>query len=321
MTRICITQLGRIGDMILLTPAIGAIASEFPDASINVIAGRHNYEIVEGNPRVNNIIIFDKSPTRLPGTIVSLRREKYDYYIDPKDHYSTESRIIVRLIHAGEKIGYNPPGRKNFDISIPGEEDNRGLHIVERHFRALFPLGIDMPAQLPRPELFPDADSEEYAEHFYESTGKNLIIINISASQPKKMWPPEKWIEFIRRIDTGDAGLALSFAPDEATAAGEIAAACDSVAVFRSRSMADVISLIKRCRLLISPDTSLVHVAAAFDRPLVAMFAGLEDFNRKFMPLCSRSELVYAEPGVPGIGGISVAALAGAYEKIAPDVL
>ncbi len=307
--------------MILLTPAIRAIDEHFSEAGIDVIAGRHNASVIANNPRINRVITYDKSPVRLPRTLAAIRREKYDYYIDPKDHHSTESALIARIVRAAMNIGFNPDGRRNFDTPIPGESDNRGLHIVARHFRALEPLGIASPDPLPRPELFEDADSKEYVNKFAVEIGaERLVVVNISASQPKKMWPAAKWIEFLKSVDRRDAAWALSFAPPEAEIAREIGAE-SNIYIFRSRSMNDVISLVARSALVVTPDTAIVHVAAAFDRPLVAMFAGLSEFNRKFYPQSSRKELAMAATGAPGIRDIEVNELIRAYENLAGEGL
>ena len=77
--RILFIQLGRIGDMILSTPVFRAIKEKYPDAEINVIAGRHNYSVISNNPRINKIIIHKKPPVFVLINIFRIRKHFYDY--------------------------------------------------------------------------------------------------------------------------------------------------------------------------------------------------------------------------------------------------
>ena len=75
--------------------------------------------------------------------------------------------------------------------------------------------------------------------------------------------------------------------------------------MFLSRSIQDVVSVINRATLVISPDTAIVHIAAAFDKPLFALYNGLDNFYNKFYPLCSEKCIVKANPKEDTIENIS----------------
>jgi len=51
--RICIVQLGRIGDLLLITPLFSALKAANPHSELHLLAGRNNYKIVEGNPFID----------------------------------------------------------------------------------------------------------------------------------------------------------------------------------------------------------------------------------------------------------------------------
>ncbi|MDQ1266439.1 MAG: hypothetical protein QG635_1591, partial [Bacteroidota bacterium] len=73
---------------------------------------------------------------------------------------------------------------------------------------------------------------------------------------------------------------------------------------FYSYNIDEVISLVKRAYLLITPDTSLVHIAAAFNIPMLALYSGLDNFFAKFAPTNDICEIVRAAPGDHGIKSI-----------------
>lgn len=317
LMRILFVQLGRIGDMILATPTFGAVRRKFPDARIHVLAGTHNYHPIYNNPAINSIIIWDKSPVKLLNAISTLRNKKFDFLIDPKDHYSTESKIISKIVDAKTSIGYNDSGKKNFSISIPNEEENNGKHFTIRCLQALKHLEIPTPLEIPKPELFTSPTSENYVSGYIDLlSDKKLIVLNISASAEKKMWNVENWNEFLRNFDFDSYNVLLSYAPSEKKSAETILGLCPDLIEFKSRGFADVIALISKANLLITPDTALVHVASAFDIPLLGLYSGLDDYFAKFAPLCTFKEIVRAEKGDWGIKSIQTEQVVEAFDRI-----
>ena len=67
--KILIVILGRIGDMILATPMFNELVRHYPDAEIYVLAGRQNNIIVQNNPVLKKVIIFNKNPFFILKTI------------------------------------------------------------------------------------------------------------------------------------------------------------------------------------------------------------------------------------------------------------
>lgn len=310
-----IVQLGRIGDTILLTPILSAIKKRYPDSEINLLAGRAGYACIKNNPYLNKIFIWDKSPFKLIKTLFSLRAVRYDYLIDPKDHHSSESALIARLVKAYFKIGFNRAGRKKvFTYSVPSDKENSRLHCVQRNFNALNQIGIECPPYIPKPELFVENQAVERLENFLnENKISDYFVINISASKEQKMWQAEKWIQFIRKYQN-DFTFLLSSAPSESDTA-EFISSATGIKYYKSPSMNDVMALINRASMLISPDTSLVHVAAAFNIPLLGLFSGISREFTKFEPLSDNFMCIRAEEGIDGIGTIPAEMLFESFEK------
>lgn len=286
--KILITQLGRIGDMVLLTTAIKAVKEKYPDSIIDVISGRNNHQVIKDNPNINKIIIYDKSPFKLIKTIAEIRKLRYDFYIDFKDHQSTESRFIARFVKSNNKIGFNGNKKNIFDISIPSYIDNAGLHSITRIFNSLKPLSISIGETIPRPELFTNKESDEYADSFLnENNIEEFILFNLSAGSKNRMISLNKWDEIIEKI-INDFKIILTYAPSEIAMSKELFARFNKLNLFNSRSINDVISLVKRTKLLITPNTSLVHIASAFDTPIIAFYNSDDEDYKKFKPLSTK---------------------------------
>lgn len=304
--KILFTQLGRIGDMVLLTSAIKAVKEKYPDSLIDVITGNNNYQVLKDNPKINNIIINDKSPVKLIKTIAKIRKTKYDFYIDPKDHHSTESRLIARFVKADKKIGFNGNNKKIYDISIPSNIDNAGLHSITRIFNSLKPLSISIGEKIPKPELFTNPESEEYVSSFItEYKIENFILLNLSAGSKSRMLTVENWTDIIEKIINAHR-IVISFAPTENKMAIELSKRFNNLILFNSRSINDAISLVKRATLLVTPNTSLVHIASAFDTPIIAFYDSNDEDYKKFRPLSSNQKVIRFKDEIGGLENINV---------------
>lgn len=305
--KIALVQLGRIGDMILMTSGIKTIKKAYPNSEIYFISGGGNYFIVDNNPNVKQVLIYNKNPLKLLKFLYKLRKIKFDYYIDPKDHFSSESCFLARIAKSKIKIGYNKKSKKKcFDIELPSAEENLGKHFVERLQQSLAP--IIKKHSLPRtteekesaplrPELYIDKHSDESTNNYLNKHNiykKEFIIINISASNQNKMWKEEYWIEFINAIKspknkTHDKFKTYILISEKAhfESAKNICIATN-ILHFPPADFNTIVSLISKSRMLISPDTSLIHVAAAFDLPVVALTCNVPWSVSKFFPLSSK---------------------------------
>lgn len=307
-------QLGRIGDLILLTPTFDALKSEY-GAHVTLLSGPNNYPIVANHDSIDHIIILDKSPAKIPFTLPRLLLKRYDYWIDPRVHISNEGRILASLSRSRRKIGYNPPNLKViFSDSLP--ENIETYHHVQIGLNSLIPLGYKMPEYFPKPSLPLNEKSEIKIQDFTKNIN-NFTLINISASKEHKMWHDNYWSEFIRAHVNTLEPIVICSAPHDKHRAEQIKSDSGvSALIFSSTEICDVVSLIYRAKLLITPDTSLVHIAAAFNKPVLALYSGLNEFYVKFRPLSDIAISVRANSGDPGIKSISIEKLTQAYNEI-----
>jgi ADP-heptose:LPS heptosyltransferase len=329
--KILIVQIGHYGDAVLLTPMLRVLHEQFPQARLHVLAARRNHAILRTNPWIERIHIYDKRPLALIGLLAALRRERFDVWIDPKDHFSRESAMLALLGGAAAaSIGANRPGSSVFKVSVPSAEENNAakLHVVARNLNALHGLAVQgfvlAPAPLTqlaqltqvthlRPELFCDDDSEAYthdwlAKRFPEVANlpnqphqphrKLLAVLNISAGDASRYWTLEGWKMLARTLEARNYAVAVNAVPSDALLAGSVADGAGIAAgVFPSRSVMDAVSLIKRASVLVSPDTAAIHIAAAFDVPTLGLYNALEWNVHKFAPLSTHARVLQPHAG------------------------
>lgn len=286
--------MGRIGDMILLTPVFKSLKALNLDNEIHVLAGKHNYLVAERHPFIEKVYIYKKNPLSDLNLIRNLRKEQYDYWIDVKDHYSSESYYFAKLSNARIKVGFNAPGKCVFHHSLPAHTEQRDKHVVQRNMAAVSPLGLITPplSQL-RPTLYTDSQADEKLHTFLQQHSiSRYACINISATSPRRYWTTEKWTAFCRFLQHHQTPCLLVSAPADNPMVQDIVDATANAHAFPTASIIEVFSVVKRAQIVISPDTSVVHIAAAFDIPIVALFWNNPNNIIKFKPLSTRSRLV-----------------------------
>ncbi|MBE2188607.1 MAG: glycosyltransferase family 9 protein [Desulfobulbaceae bacterium] len=310
-----VVQLGRIGDLILLTPMFEVLKEQY-SAEVTLLVGPSNYSIIKGHPAVDKVIVLDKAPHKLTPTMVQLLIKRFDVWLDPRDHFSTEGRLLAKIGRAKMKIGFNPQSKKSvFTHNISNE--NRYLHQVQVGLNALQPLGYELSNEIPRPTLPVNSNSEQKIEEFIGNQENKFTLLNISASKDDKMWHEDLWVKFINTQSKQIGELVICHAPNHTGMANSIVSKLvGNVKVYCSPEISDIVSLIKRAELLISPDTSLVHIAAAFNIPVLALYSGLDDFYTKFCPLSEIQISVRADKGDTGLKSITLDSLNEAFTEM-----
>lgn len=310
--KLIVVQLGRIGDVILQTPLLYALKHTFPEAEIHFLAGRNNAVVAEQIPIIDRVHVHDKIITHLPRLFRTLKREKFDLWIDPKDHYSSESRIFAKHANARFRVGYNEPEKKPaFNIEVPPHDDQFEKHIVDRNLNILRLMGQRIDRKFPL-KLESQPETDVAVKQFLTDTSiSGYTLINISASKPSRYWPQSSWIDFINSFDGHH--FILSADPKDQDKVTEILNETKNAFFFNTRSIIDVYSTVKFADLVISPDTSVIHIAAAFDRPVIGLYANRDWNLHKFHPLSTENTVLINEESDSLIDGITIERLMEVY--------
>ncbi len=292
--KILVVQIGKIGDMVLTTPLFRGIHRNFPGARIHVLASRRGAPVIRDNPNIGKIMIYRKNPASLLALFVKLRCMRYDFLIDPKDHFSTESALLARMSAANIKVGFNRPGDKVFSRSLPAQEEHGAMHAAARNLLPLTLMGIPGISDK-RPELFADTALEAEIRERYAVHDGQTILLNISAGDACRLWEEAKWPLIARFCREKGFRVLLAFQPSDGTVARRILEQAPETHLFHSKSIREMIALVPLMRLVVTPDTSVVHIASAFNVPQVALFPPVEWNLNKFRPLSDSS--VVLQPG------------------------
>lgn len=311
--KILIVQTGRIGDLILLFPVFEALKKLNSANELHLLASRHNYQAALNHEFVDKVHVYEKG-FKVLQTIRKLRKEKYDIWIDPKDHKSGESRALAKLCNATFRIGFDTKDCV-YDYILEEESTHPYEHITYINMLALHTFGIK--AETLRPKLFVDIAAEIKLKSFLQTQNiADYYCVNLSGSNVDRTWQTEKWVEFLQKLPKPHPFIVIISSPLEKERAKEIAGNIENAAYFETQSIVEVFSVVANANLVITPDTSIVHISAAFDKPLLALYVNAPRFHKKFYPLNSVFQVVMEDVEGTAVSEISVEKVLHAYEKV-----
>ena len=276
--RVLFLRPDRIGDMIISTGVLRAIAASDPALQLDVLASPANAPVLRGETFVRRVHVLDrKHPTRMLRSIVKLRRERYDAVVDCMPTAPSVTTLLLMLASgARERIGV--AGRGNdaaLTIAVPRHREPR--HIIDHLSALAAAFGVDADADFsPSLTLTPEERSRatEVWRTRGEGRGRNprRLLVNVSAGKAARYWPNERFVEVIRRAAAQNPGLVTLVigGPADVERAGAVAAAAN-VAVAPTPTLREALALIGTAAVVLSADTGLAHAASALRRPAVVM--------------------------------------------------
>lgn len=307
--RILVTRTDRLGDLVLSTPVFEALRRKFPEAWISVLVFQENREIVEGNPYINEVLLYDKkgSEKGIWGQICfawKIVRRNFDLAV----HLHATNRMHLLTLAAGipQRLGWERKCAWALTHALPDMKREGLKHEAYYNFDLLAPLDITVRTGEVR-AYFPLTEKnrrsfEELARHHGLDFSKPWVILSPSASCPSKIWPAERFAETADRLrEVYDVEMIAIGAHSDRHFVRRV---CDAA---RSRihdlsgrlSIGLLGELLSRSALLLSNDSGPVHVANAVGIPVVSIFgrkqAGLSPL--RWGPLDPHSRVAWKDVG------------------------
>lgn len=275
--RILIVQTAFIGDVILTLPLLQEVKSHFPDAAVDFIAIPSSKSILENNPLIDYLYIYDKRQrdkgiTAYLRLIKRLRGRRYDLALVP--HRSIRSAGLVFAAKIPRRIGFDKSsGRFLFNTLLPYP---RNIHEINRNLRLLTPLGIDADKKV-FPEMHFSREDETAVQNWLveKDLGGNRKCIAFAPGSvwATKRWLPEHFAGLAKRLTNKGFHIILIGSAQDQEATAMIAAdnpkVHDAAGQFTLRQSA---LLIQQCHALVTNDSSPLHLAVSVGTPVIAIF-------------------------------------------------
>jgi ADP-heptose:LPS heptosyltransferase len=265
----------RIGDMILATGLLRALARATPELAVDVLASPENAPVLEGNPHVRSIILFERNrPWTYFTTLWSIRRQRYDAVLDCQVFSpSTTTLLMMLLSGARARVGVANRGIDEA-LTDPMPVPPGAAHVIEHTAALAAAFGVDPIHTDWRPELYLRDDELAAAELQWNGARatRPRLLVNISAGKASCRWPEAQLVELLHALARRDPGPAMMLvaAPSDLELAARITAAT-GVPVARTPRIRNALALVATVDVVLTPDTSITHAASALNKPALVM--------------------------------------------------
>lgn len=277
---ILILRPDKLGDMIVSVPLIHILKAEYPHIRIEIVASPQNQVVIKNDPLIDKIHLYSKKFLDILSLLRQLRRSRFDIVYDPICHDSATGLLMSHIVGRGAVLVASRKLRlrRFYDYCLEYEPDGTD-HNIDNSLLLLNVLGRDPDQVDPfRPVFVPEGELS-VARQFLDSLpqdGRFLIGLNLSAGSPSRVLSDRKYIEIMRTISSrhGKCRFVLICTPSDRARGQEILKQSEVTAsiVPDQLPLLAVAAIIEKLDALISPDTSLVHLARLARVPVLGLY-------------------------------------------------
>lgn len=264
---------GKIGDMIVNSLMFREIKKVYPDIRIGVIARGAAIDIIKDNPNVDKIYKYYKDRKKIKDLALKIKEEKYDLLIDFSEMLRVNQMMLINLCGARINIGLDRKDWKLFDLSIESGKDFKWTeHITKRYLAYLIKLGLKKENIDISYDIYLE-DEKKYEAFFNEIKESKKLILNPYGASKHKSFNVETLENIIDYLKDKDIAIILTYFGDKYKELEFLEKKYKYVYIPKKiESILDTAILIKKSDYVISPDTSIVHIASAFNKKMITVY-------------------------------------------------
>ena len=274
--KILVIRFSSIGDIVLTTPVIRCLKNQISDVEIHALTKKKFSGLYKTNPCINKVYEYDDS---LKKNIEELKLENYDYIVDLQKN--KRSLRVCRALHRPHssfpKLNFKKFLLTTFKINLMPD-----IHIVDRYFKAVDKLGVKNDCQgldffISEKNNYPLSELPENFQNGYHA-------IVIGGTYKTKILPAVKVIEVIKKLNKP---VILLGGPEDVERAEEIIRqrttdnGQQTLSTSLHLSILNLVgkinleqsaSIVKNAKSVLTNDTGLMHIAAAFHKNIVSVW-------------------------------------------------
>ena len=274
---VLVIRLSALGDVLFAAPMLEHLRASGRFGHIAWLVEDKAAGVVRDFLDVDELVVFPRSkPSAWPGYFAALRRRRDDVVLDLQGNL--KSRLQRLFLRDGRRLGFGPPlskegGHRGLDDVFTPPPHAR--HRVAANISLLSELGVEPPADVPRPSLTVTDAARRDAERLVAGAqGAGPVVLmapGTSRFGAFKRWPSEHYAEVGRALQRQlDARIVISGGPGEAelVAGASIAGSVTPPPA----GLMNLAGLVCAADLVISPDSFPLHLANHIGTPVVALF-------------------------------------------------
>jgi ADP-heptose:LPS heptosyltransferase len=261
--KILLIRLSSIGDIVLTTPVVRCIKKRYPDCELHYLTKNSFASILRQNPNISKVFTIND---KISEVIAGLKAENYDHVVDLHKNFRS---LKVRMKLGTPASSFPKLNFKKWLLVQFKIRKMPDIHIVDRYFKAVEALGVENDF-LGLDYFIPEKDKIDL-KVLPEKHQNGYIGLVIGGKHGTKQLPAQKVIELIKLLDF--PVVVLGGKEDGAVA--EIICSEVGEKVFNACGKFNLNQsawLVQQAKLIITNDTGLMHIAAAFNKKIISVW-------------------------------------------------
>jgi heptosyltransferase-2 len=296
MQKILVVAPSWVGDCMLMQPMLLRLKQRFPDSLIDVLAPPWTVSLLKQMSEVDEVII-NPFPHGALGLFAryrlgkQLRSNQYNAaYVLPN---SLKSALVPYFANIPLRVGFT--GEMRYGLLNDARKLNKKKLplMVERFAQLAEATSDEIQSSIPHPHLSVDKESlKQTLSKFDLNLDKPVAIFCPGAEYgPAKRWPAQYYAELAQKLRAQGYSVWLIGSPKDKLVGEKIVSLGNQTVrnLCGTTDLGDAIALLSCADLVVSNDSGLMHIAAALDRPMLAIFGSS---SPQFTPPLSKEALV-----------------------------
>lgn len=262
MTKILVIRFSSIGDIVLTSPILRCIKSQLKEVELHALTKAQYVSLFSSNPNVDKVHAWSDNNAELFKT---LKRERFDYIVDL--HKNLRSRRVIATLRRRSfsfpKLNFEKWVLVNFKKDILPK-----IHIVDRYFHAVRKWGIKNDEK--GLDFYIAIDQEAFRKKF--TLSEKYIVVAIGGQFATKKTPPEKLSEILGGLTPTIVLIGGKEDFEEGKTITTLLKGQKVINTCGEFSIHESAQIIKNGAVLVTNDTGMMHIGAAFDLPIVSIW-------------------------------------------------
>ncbi len=274
--KILIIKPSSLGDVIHSLPFLKSVSETFSDAEIHWVIAKGLEGLLENHPMIKrlwiinkddwkNLKILNRTLKEFRDLFSGLKKESYDIVIDLQGLF--RSGLIAYTTGSPMRIGFKNSREGSSLFYTHKIESERDIHAVDGYLKIASALGCETEdISFPMPLI----KEKDHIKKIKEEIGDYIVIIP-SARWKTKIWDAERFGRLSKMLDMRSIIIGGRIDMDIAKKIENLSSG-KAISLAGKTDLKDIISLIRSCRFVVSNDTGPMHIAAALNKRVVAIF-------------------------------------------------
>lgn len=254
--KILIIRFSSIGDIVLTTPIIRCIKKQIPNTEVHYLTKECYKNVVSNNPYITQIHTLKDS---LSDTIALLKAENYSYIVDL--HNNLRSTLVKLMLKQPSSSFPKLNIRKWIYVKTKKKSIMPDIHIVDRYFAAVKKIGVTND----------DLGLDFFDDKEIDIPFDKYAVIVCGATHTTKQIPPKYIAELTEQIK-GNIILVGDKHDAERLKTIDISSRSNVLNMCGKCSLAQSAYIVKNAHIVITSDTGLMHIAAAYQKNIITIW-------------------------------------------------